>query len=277
MAGLFKKVVVSSYVSSAIVDPVFAAPGQHSGPEAIFAAWGYGIQIYCDFSGYTDIAIGLALLLGFRFPVNFDAPYTARNLQDFWRRWHITLSRWLRDYLYIPLGGSRGSEAKGARNIMITMVLGGLWHGAAWTFIIWGALHGVGQVVGHHRRITRTARGLPAVAEGRGRAFWERFWTFQFVCFAWVFFRATSFSNAMAVIGRVFSGWGHSPLITPLLVFTIVGILAAQFVPEDWVERAQRLFSDQRATVQVVALALILLVITTLGPTGVAPFIYYRF
>ena len=106
LAGLFKKVVISSYVSSAIVTPVFTSPTQHSAPEAIFAAWGYAVQIYCDFSGYTDIAIGLALLLGFRFPQNFDAPYTARNLQDFWRRWHMTLSRWLRDYLYIPLGGS---------------------------------------------------------------------------------------------------------------------------------------------------------------------------
>ena len=119
-------------------------PRQHSALEAIFAAWGYAVQIYCDFSGYTDIAIGLALLLGFRFPQNFDAPYTARNLQDFWRRWHMTLSRWLRDYLYIPLGGNAAAEATTVRNIMITMVLGGLWHGAAWTFVIWGALHGVG-------------------------------------------------------------------------------------------------------------------------------------
>ena len=123
------------------------------------------MQIYCDFSGYTDIAIGLALLLGIRFPINFDGPYTARNLQDFWRRWHITLSRWLRDYLYIPLGGSSGSEAKTVRNIMITMVLGGLWHGAAWTFVFWGALHGVGQAVGHVRRRRRVAAGIAA----RGR------------------------------------------------------------------------------------------------------------
>ncbi len=165
MAGLFKKVVISSYVSTAIVQPVFSAPHAHSAPEVIFAAWGYAVQIYCDFSGYTDIAIGMALLLGIRFPVNFDSPYTARNLQDFWRRWHMTLSRWLRDYLYIPLGGNRGSDALVVRNIMITMVLGGLWHGADWTFVIWGALHGSGQVVGHLRRKARVARGLPAVAE----------------------------------------------------------------------------------------------------------------
>ena len=125
LAGLFKKVVISSYVSSAIVHARSSRrPSQHSAPEAIFAAWGYAVQIYCDFSGYTDIAIGLALLLGIRFPQNFDAPYTARNLQDFWRRWHMTLSRWLRDYLYIPLGGSADRQAQTLRNIMITMVLG---------------------------------------------------------------------------------------------------------------------------------------------------------
>jgi len=277
MGGLFKKVVVSSYVSSAIVDPVFAAPGLHSAPEAIFAAWGYAVQIYCDFSGYTDIAIGIAMLLGFRFPVNFDAPYTARDLQDFWRRWHITLSRWLRDYLYIPLGGNRGSEWQAARNIMITMVLGGLWHGANWTFIIWGALHGVGQVFGHLRRKRRVSLGLPAVADGRGRIWWQRFWTFQYVCLGWLFFRATSFSNAMAVLGRLFA-WGQaSPLITPLLVFTIVAVLAAQYIPRTWTDRVQDQFSQQRPVLQAVGIGLALLVITTLGPTGVAPFIYYRF
>jgi alginate O-acetyltransferase complex protein AlgI len=277
MAGLFKKVVISSYISTAIVQPVFTAPAQHSGLEAIFAAWGYGIQIYCDFSGYTDIAIGLALLLGIRFPVNFDAPYTARNLQDFWRRWHITLSRWLRDYLYIPLGGNRGSEWRAIRNIMITMVLGGLWHGAAWTFIIWGALHGVGQSVAHLRRKSRVSRGLPAVAEGRARVWWQRFWTFQYVSLAWVFFNASSVSNAEHVIGRIFSSWEPSPLVTPLLVLTIAGILAAQFVPTGSVDRIQSLFSRQKTWLQIGTLGVVLLAITTLGPPGVAPFIYYRF
>ena len=125
------------------------------------------MQIYCDFSGYTDIAIGCALLLGFRFPENFNAPYMARSLQDFWRRWHMTLSSWLRDYLYIPLGGNHGSRRMMYRNIMITMVLGGLWHGAAWTFVAWGALHGMGQCVGHYRRAKRVEAGLSPQREGR--------------------------------------------------------------------------------------------------------------
>lgn len=278
MSGLFKKVVISTDMSNWIVTPVFAAPSHHSALEVIFAAWGYGIEIYCDFSGYTDIAIGCALLLGIKFPINFDGPYTARDLQDFWRRWHITLSRWLRDYLYIPLGGNRGGGYRTARNIMITMVLGGLWHGAAWTFVIWGTLHGAGQVVGHMRRERRTKRGLPALAEGPYRVWWQRFWTFQYVCLGWVFFNASSFTNAMDMIKRLFTGWGEaSPLVTPLLVIVIVGILAVQYVPKDLVERLQRLFSYQHVAIQACLLGLGLLVITTLGPSGVAPFIYYRF
>ena len=278
LAGLFKKVVISSYVSSAIVQPVFTSPGQHSALEAVFAAWGYAVQIYCDFSGYTDIAIGLALLLGFRFPLNFDAPYTARNLQDFWRRWHMTLSRWLRDYLYIPLGGNAGSQGKTVRNIMITMMLGGLWHGAAWTFVAWGALQGGGQSFGHLRRASRVRRGLPPVADGPVRVWVQRFLTFQFVCLGWVFFNATGMSQAFAVIGRVFSGWGTpSPLVTPLLVVTVLGTIAAQYVPTLSVSRLQAVFSRQRAAVQVGLLGLALLGITTFGPVGVAPFIYYRF
>jgi D-alanyl-lipoteichoic acid acyltransferase DltB (MBOAT superfamily) len=277
MGGLFKKVVVSSYVSTAIVQPVFTAPSKHSAVEVIFAAWGYAVEIYCDFSGYTDIAIGLALLLGFRFPVNFDAPYTALNLQDFWRRWHITLSRWLRDYLYIPLGGNRGSGWRVARNIMITMVLGGLWHGAAWTFIIWGGLHGAGQVVGHFRRQRRLAAGLTPVATGPVRVWWQRFWTFQYVCLGWIFFNASSFTNAAQMLGRLFTSWSPSPLVTPLLIFVIIGIIGAQFVPVGFVERAQSGFSRQHMALQVGVLGLALLVITTLGPTGVAPFIYYKF
>jgi alginate O-acetyltransferase complex protein AlgI len=278
LAGLFKKVVISSYVSSAIVTPVFTSPTQHSAPEAIFAAWGYAVQIYCDFSGYTDIAIGLAMLLGFRFPQNFDAPYTARNLQDFWRRWHMTLSRWLRDYLYIPLGGSANGQAQTIRNIMITMVLGGLWHGAAWTFVIWGALQGFGQSFGHLRRTARLRRGLPAVADGPVREWVQRFLTFQYVCLGWVFFNATGTSQAFSVISRVFSGWGEaSPLITPLLVVTIFGTLASQYVPPLRIDRLQALFSRQRTAVQVGLVGFALLGITTFGPVGVAPFIYYRF
>jgi D-alanyl-lipoteichoic acid acyltransferase DltB (MBOAT superfamily) len=276
-AGLFKKVVISSYVESTIVRPVFSAPHQHSALEILFGIYGFAVQIYADFSGYTDIAIGLALFLGFKFPDNFNAPYTARNLQDFWRRWHMTLSRWLRDYLYIPLGGGRGSKWSVARNIMITMVLGGLWHGAAWTFVAWGAIHGSGQVAGHLRRARRVAAGLDPVPNGTLRVIVQRLVTFHVVCLGWVFFRADSFSTAITLLRRLFTAWDHSPLVTPLVVVTIVGTLALQYLPTGVVGRAQLGFSRQRWVVQGAILGVVLLAITTLGPQGVAPFIYYRF
>jgi alginate O-acetyltransferase complex protein AlgI len=277
-AGLFKKVVISSYVSSAIVDPVFGNPGLHSAPEALVATWGYAVQIYCDFSGYTDIAIGCALLLGFRFPENFNAPYIARSLQDFWRRWHMTLSFWLRDYVYIPLGGSQGSDSAMYRNIMVTMLLGGLWHGAGWTFIAWGALHGIGQCTGHFRRKRRVAKGLPALREGRLAVAWQRFATFQFVCLGWVFFRATSFPNAFAMLSRMVTGWSQSsPLVTVPVLLAIVFGIAVQYVPRDLSYRVQDLFGRLGPILQGTTLAGALLVITTMGPPGVAPFIYFRF
>jgi D-alanyl-lipoteichoic acid acyltransferase DltB (MBOAT superfamily) len=278
MAGLFKKVVLSSYVSSAIVDPVFAAPNQHSAIEVLFAIWGYAVQIYCDFSGYTDIAIGCALLLGFRFPENFNAPYTARSLQDFWRRWHMTLSFWLRDYLYIPLGGNQGGDLMTVRNIMITMLLGGLWHGAGWTFVAWGALHGVGQSAGHLRRRRRLAAGLPAERDGRLAVAWQRFATFQYVCLGWVFFRATTFSNAFSMLGRLLSGWSTpTTLVTFPVVLTVAAGIGIQYLPKGFAAACQETFARWGIALQGASLATIMLVITTLGPPGVAPFIYFRF
>ena len=276
-AGLFKKMVVSAYISSSIVDPVFGSPHTHSNIEILFAIYGYAIQIYADFSGYTDIAIGVALLLGFRFPQNFDAPYTAVSLQDFWRRWHMTLSRWLRDYLYIPLGGNRGGEAVIARNIMITMVLGGLWHGAGWTFVAWGAFHGTGQVVGRYRRNRATALGLEPASKTRGRVILERIATFHLVCLGWVFFRATSMSIAFTMIGRLFTAWGSAPMVTPLVVITIAGSIGSQYVSPELVANVQQAFSRQTAMVQGAILGVALLGITTLAPEGVQPFIYFRF
>ena len=140
--GLVKKVAIADFLAREVVDPVFGVPQAYAAPDVALAAYAYAAQIYCDFSGYTDIAIGVALLLGFVFPQNFNSPYRALSFRDFWRRWHMTLSRFLRDFLYIPLGGNRGGRWQTARNLMITMVLGGLWHGAAWGFVLWGALHG---------------------------------------------------------------------------------------------------------------------------------------
>ncbi|HTI81335.1 MAG TPA: MBOAT family O-acyltransferase, partial [Acetobacteraceae bacterium] len=146
LGGLFKKVVIATYLATDLVDPVFFDPSRYRPLDLVLAAYGYAVQIYCDFSAYTDMAIGFATLLGYRFPINFNQPYRAQSLRDFWQRWHISLSSWLRDYLYKPLGGSRGGGWFTARNLMITMLLGGIWHGAAWKFVGWGALHGAGLV-----------------------------------------------------------------------------------------------------------------------------------
>ena len=277
--GLFKKVVVSSFLASAIVDPVFGDPARHGAIEVLVAAYAYAIQIYADFSGYTDIAIGVAKLLGFEFPRNFDKPYSARSLQDFWRRWHMTLSRWLRDYLYIPLGGSKRGERRTYVNIFITMVLGGLWHGAAWTFVFWGVFHGTGQAVGAYKRKRRLERGEPVLPDDPPRLIWlQRLATFNLVCLGWIFFRADSIGTAFALLGRLISGWtGPVSLVTPLVLVSIAGMLALQLSPVSPAE----LIKDRFATLQPVtmgaALALVLFVIMTMGPRGVAPFIYFQF
>jgi alginate O-acetyltransferase complex protein AlgI len=277
-AGLAKKVVLSSYLSTYVVDPVFADPRQHSALEVLFAVYGYAVQIYADFSGYTDIAIGIALLMGFQFPQNFRRPYRAINLQDFWRRWHITLSFWLRDYLYIPLGGNRGSEARISMNILITMLIGGLWHGAAWTFVAWGLYHGIGQVLGRRRRRKRAELGLSLDPVGRGRVAWARFVTFQVVCLGWLFFRADTLGTVWAMLLRLLNGWGQaSPLVTPLALLAIAAGIASQYLPDLWLDRVKAVFAGRRPALQGGILGLVLLAITTLGPQGVAPFIYYRF
>ena len=276
-AGLFKKVVISSYLATELVDPVFGAPGAHSQWELLVGVYGYAIQIYADFSGYTDIAIGCALLLGLRFPQNFDAPYRALSLQDFWRRWHITLSRWLRDYLYIPLGGNRGTVRRTYRNLFLTMVIGGLWHGAAWTFVIWGALHGGWLAVERWARERWQATGMASPLPAPASAFLRWAVTFHVVCLGWIFFRADSFGTAMDVISGILSDPGPAPLVTVLVLVTIAASLASQLVPPAAVTRLEDRFAALGPLPQIVAVAGALTVIDVLGPDGVAPFIYFQF
>lgn len=273
--GLFKKVVIASFVGAAIVDPVFAVPGAHSSLEVLFAVYGYAVQIYADFSGYTDIAIGCALLLGIRFPRNFDAPYTARSLREFWRRWHITLSRWLRDYVYVPLGGNRGPVRRVQRNLMLTMVLGGLWHGASWTFVVWGAVHGLALCV--ERRWAARPAGDAGADAPAARPFLRWLVTFHVVCLAWIFFRAESFSVAGELLVRLLVGWGPAPLVTPLVVAVVAASIAVQFAPAGIGQRAQAALSRLSPVALGVALGVILFVIDALGPAGIPPFIYFQF
>jgi D-alanyl-lipoteichoic acid acyltransferase DltB (MBOAT superfamily) len=288
-AGLFKKVVISSYLSSTIVDPVFANPGRHSALDVLFGIYGYAIQIFADFSGYTDIAIGLALLLGFQFPQNFDRPYSAVSIQDFWRRWHMTLSRWLRDYLYVGLGGNRDGPSRRDRNLFLTMLLGGLWHGAAWTFVIWGALQGAGLLV--ERRVWERRPELQPTTVGassagtlgptpytvRRQQWIGRLYTFHFICLGWVFFRAPSIGRAGDVLARLVIGWGRPSTVSLVLVLTIAAALAVQYVPKELPARAVTLASNLPIGLLAVGFGLLLLVVDLLGPDGVAPFIYFRF
>src|SRR4051812_7058089 len=264
--GLIKKLAIADYLARSVVDPVFAVPSAYHGPDLWLAAYAYTAQIYCDFSGYTDMAIGLALLLGYVFPQNFRSPYRATGFQDFWRRWHMTLSRFLRDFLYIPLGGNRKGKWKTYRNLMLTMVLGGLWHGAAWTFVLWGAFHGAGL------SIERALGGrLP------GPRWLKWFWTFHLVVLGWVLFRAQSLALAGPFLSQLTAG-GSPTLWTVPVVLAIVVVVGLQLVPPRPLERLEVWIGR----LQPVLLAVILAVVmafsaATVSGQGVAPFIYFRF
>ncbi|HSP71293.1 MAG TPA: MBOAT family protein [Gaiellaceae bacterium] len=269
VSGLFLKVVIANHLATHLVDDVFAAPDRHSSLEVLVGVYGYAVQIFADFCGYTNIAIGIALLLGFEFPQNFANPYTAVSLQDFWRRWHMTLSRWLRDYLYIPLGGNRKGKLTTYRNLMLTMLLGGLWHGAAWTFVVWGGIHGLGLAV------ERATGWRPHT---RAQQWFGRLLTFHLVCLGWIFFRADSFSRAGDVIVRLFTAWGQSsPLVTTSVVLAIAVGIVGQYIRPAAVTSLVASFQRLPLVAQSACVAVALTLINTLGPTGVAPFIYFRF
>ena len=272
IAGLFKKMFFANYLSSLIVDPVFDDPSSYSGIDNLFAVYGYAFQIYFDFSAYSDIAIGVALLLGYEFRDNFNQPYRAFSIQDFWRRWHISLSTWLRDYLYLPMGGSRTTKLKTYRNLAITMLLGGLWHGAAWNFVLWGGLH-----------------GFALLSE---RAVYKRFgikisnpvlkilltiFVFHFVCLTWIFFRAANFSTAIAMISQIFQGGINTQYITPFLIFLLTCGVIFTYFPQKKVEKAEVMFSRLNPILLGLFLGTLLVFLGALAPEGVSPFIYFQF
>jgi D-alanyl-lipoteichoic acid acyltransferase DltB (MBOAT superfamily) len=276
VAGLAKKIVIADYLAVNLVDGVFATPTQYTALEVLAGLYGYAVQIYCDFSAYTDIAIGTAILLGFRFPENFNSPYAATSIQDFWRRWHMTLSRWLRDYLYIPLGGSRDGRLMTYRNLMLTMLLGGLWHGAAWSFVFWGGLHGAWLVWERWRQDRWDDLGLDPLPDTPGRRTLRRLITFNMVVFAWIFFRADSMATAGDIL-RQLTDWGPAPAVTPAIVLAIAVGIFAQYIPRDIVSRVQARFSYWTPALQGLAVAVALVIIDSLGSQGVAAFIYFAF
>ncbi|MGE0036709.1 MAG: MBOAT family protein [Xanthobacteraceae bacterium] len=271
VGGLFKKVVVANYLSTDFVDGVFRSPTEYSRLDLLLGMYAYALQIYCDFSAYTDIAIGVANLLGYKFPQNFNQPYRATSVQDFWRRWHITLSAWLRDYLYIPLGGSRGGTWFTYRNILITMLLGGLWHGASWNFVIWGGLHGAALVVerllgvtgGHHGRIAKML-------------WW--FVTLHFVCLTWVFFRAADFDTAIAYLTTLVSGDAvFGTTVTPLVATMLVMGALTQIIPDRWSNALEASYDRASLAVKVAVPFAVIFLIAIAAPSGVPPFIYFQF
>jgi D-alanyl-lipoteichoic acid acyltransferase DltB (MBOAT superfamily) len=274
-SGLLKKIAIGDYLALNLVDRVFGAPLSYSALECYAAALGYAVQIYCDFSGYTDIAIGSALLLGVRFPKNFDAPYKSRDIVEFWRRWHISLSTWLRDYLYIPLGGNRKGPLRTYVNLMITMLLGGLWHGANWTFVAWGGLHGLALAVTRAYQARRAPRpSAPPRLVTRAVA---TLLTFHFVTAAWIFFRAESFSHAGLMFTQLGTGTTFHPNLHPGVLAVLALGLFSHWAPESWYLRAQQGFTALPAPAQGLVLFCVALALREMASAQAVPFVYFQF
>jgi len=270
LGGLFKKVIIANYLSTDFVDGVFRAPADYSSLDLLLGMYAYAIQIYCDFSAYTDIAIGVANLLGYQFPQNFNQPYRALSVQDFWRRWHITLSTWLRDYVYIRLGGNRGGRARTCVNVMITMLLGGLWHGASWNFVLWGGLHGAALVV-------ERVFGLGGKPGSRLRAAVAWVVTFHFVCLTWVFFRSPSNEATLAYFTTLFAGASWSTTMTPLVASVLVLGALTQVIPTRWSDALEKRYDAGSLAFKVAVPFAVIFLISVAAPAGMAPFIYFQF
>jgi alginate O-acetyltransferase complex protein AlgI len=276
--GLIKKIVISNFIALNLVDRVFDAPSIYSGFENLLAIYGYGLQIYCDFSGYTDIAIGVALILGFRLPVNFNSPYKAKSITDFWKRWHISLSQWLRDYLYISLGGNRKGKIRTYFNLMVTMLLGGLWHGASLRYIIWGGLHGIGLVFN---------RIWDSIFKNRTGANWigrliAIFITFQFVNFCWIFFRAPDMESIKIMLKQIFENFSPGSYFTVLPGYSNVLLLMLvayiiHFLPERIKESYRGLFIKIPLVGQLAIIMAVAILLFQMRTTEIMPFIYFRF
>ena len=268
-SGLFKKMIIANYLASLMADPAFLAPGDFASADLVLASYAYGIQIFCDFNAYSDIAIGVAELLGFHFPENFDKPYRSSSLREFWRRWHISLSSWLRDYLYIPMGGSRRGKLKTYRNLFLTMLLGGIWHGAGWNFALWGIIHGT-WLMGE-RLLSRGGKANLIKTWG-GRVL-----TYHVVTAAWIFFRAPDFPTAL----EYFSGLGAlSPGLTLLTPFTLLLLLVGFFqhyIPASWEKGLENLINRLSSFLTALFSGLYFLALQILAPEGMAPFIYFQF
>jgi D-alanyl-lipoteichoic acid acyltransferase DltB (MBOAT superfamily) len=274
--GLFKKAVISDYISINFVDRIFDNPGLYTGLENLIGVYGYALQIYCDFSGYTDMAIGIALLLGYRLPVNFDSPYQSASITEFWRRWHISLSSWLRDYLYISLGGNRKGKMRTYINLMITMLLGGLWHGAALRFVIWGALHGIGLA------FEKFINSIISIPKNKLTRIFGVIITFHFVCFSWIFFRADNMSVVSSILTQISTAF-HPEIAADLLkgypyilMLMMLGFIL-HYIPANIENYVQQLVVKSHFLLKVSYLVLIILIVIQIKSSEIQPFIYFQF
>lgn len=282
LTGLFKKAIVSDYLSLNFVDRIFDEPLLYSGFECLAGIYAYALQIYCDFSGYSDMAIGIALLLGFRFPKNFDAPYKSATITEFWRRWHISLSSWLRDYLYISLGGNRRGRLRTYGNLLLTMLLGGLWHGAAMRFILWGGLHGMALAL--HKLWMKVIPG--AKATGAEMHWWSRaagiFFTFNLVCLGWLMFRADTMQTVSLMLHQIFYDF-NAAMIPQVLtgyagIFALIAFgYALHMLPGSADALTRRLVIRAPLVLQVVMAAAMIWCVMQIKSSDIQPFIYFQF
>jgi len=262
--GLFKKVALADYLAL-YVDKVYAAPGQFDALSLILATFAFGWQIYFDFSGYTDMARGIARMMGFNLMLNFNNPYLATGLGDFWNRWHISLSSWFKDYVYIPLGGNRKGQFNTYKNMFLTMVISGLWHGATWNFVIWGAVHAIG------RFMTRELEGTKFYQEKIPKLV-KQLSVFIFVTFAWIFFRAESLGDATLIISRIFAAGLSNPNFPLVALFSCLSIWIYQFLFESKAKN-----SLEWVPLRVGIMLFILLYLIIFAAPSPEPFIYFQF
>ena len=280
MMGLFKKAVISDYIGENFVNRIFDNPSLYTGLENLMGVYGYALKLYCDFSGYSDIAIGIALWMGFQIPANFRAPYKADSITDFWRRWHISLSTWLRDYLYISMGGNRCSRWRMYFNQFMTMILGGLWHGASWNFVVWGALHGA-ALCGHKAWQNRLGHDKRYHPSGIRRLL-AIVLTFHLVCLCWLFFANATFEASGVMLQKIFTDF-HGELLPefmagyPTVMALILFGFIVHYLPTSWSDAACRFLTRESLVVQLILFLLLIFIIVQVRGSEVQPFIYLQF
>ena len=274
--GIVKKAIIADYIAQ-YNDLIFNDPSMYTGVQTLMGVLGYTLQIYCDFSGYSDMAIGLALIMGFHLGLNFDSPYQSRNLTEFWRRWHISLSSWLRDYVYIPLGGNRKGTLRTYVNNFLTMLIGGLWHGAAWKFVFWGAMHGVGLAI--HKASKPILKNIP---DNWFTIFISWLVTFIYVSLLWVFFRAASFEDSVLIIRNIFVDFRVDQIwqffcIRPEWTIMMAVLIVMHFVPQRWSDALMRLYVRSPWIVKLLVFVVVVQITIEFMSEEVAPFIYFQF